>query len=324
MTDDDPTADIKVTEIVDDRSIELGVKYDEPLSRIEQTESEWLLGSSHVGKDEPSGGTSWRSRFNSSTRFYTKKVTLPDGRVVLGIVFRILDRTTAGTPKEQLAGWVPIEREADALGWIAFLNSEIRRTVSRKPDEKTDADHYCYMLEHGGRINGIVEAEDSWGHGGNLWIAKGQPLFKVGPNVLPLRESTHYYASKFTAKVEGTSVTGWALWFQPDPADASRYANGRVLCGWTDDENKVTSWVDFLNQQIRARLDEAASQPAPTEAEREAAAARHFQHSMAMFRKIGVPMPDAENVDDFVTRLEQQNKEGPIDNRSRVDPNKKK
>lgn len=308
-------------DLVDDESVEISAKYKEPLTRIDQNDDEWILGSSLVGKTMPEGGSHWRARWDASSRFYVRKVSLADGRVIVGVVLRITDKSTAGTPIEQLSGWVPAEKETDALLWIEFLNSEIRRTLTRKPDEKTDADHYRYMLEHGGRINGIVEAKDSWGHGGNVWIAKDQPVFKVGPYVIPLRASTHYYRSKFTVEAGGKRVAGWALWFQPDPRDASRFANGRVLCGWTDDGNKAASWVDFLNHQIRARLAEAASRPAPEpkdEAAEEAAATARFQGSMTMLRGLGLHVPDAKNVDELVTKLEEQTREGPIDSRSRI------
>ncbi|MCE9573520.1 MAG: hypothetical protein K8W52_10215 [Deltaproteobacteria bacterium] len=120
--DDDAIAKLKVA-----------AKFEPPLTGIEETRTEWLLGQMHVSKLRAEGGTSWRTRLTSSSRFHTR-ATLADVGPVIGVFLRVRDALQDQPPIEHLAGWVPAERGADAIEWMEFLNQQIRVRVAEGND----------------------------------------------------------------------------------------------------------------------------------------------------------------------------------------------
>jgi hypothetical protein len=117
---------------VDDDKIRRKVEFDPPLTGIEETATEWLLGQLHVGKTVNRGGTSWRASFSRTSRFYKREVALNDGTRVIGVVLRMcdIDDPPGQAQLEYLAGWTPVDRESEVDGWIAFLNTQITLRIS--------------------------------------------------------------------------------------------------------------------------------------------------------------------------------------------------
>jgi hypothetical protein len=177
-----------------------------------------------------------------------------------------------------------------------------------------DQEHIAFMLDGGtrGMIEQLVESADAWGFGGSLWIAKNSAHYKVGPvdttsgAIFDLSQDTHFEKTWFETEA---GPTGWAIWFHA-PGLPLR---GRMLCGWVPAarEADVARWLSFLNAEIAARVSEAGRPPEAMTPEARLGA------SIAAIRRLGVPIPDANNIDDFVTRLENASPDGPVDARTR-------
>ncbi|MBZ0234862.1 MAG: hypothetical protein K8M05_21220 [Deltaproteobacteria bacterium] len=190
----------------------------------------------------------------------------------------------------------------------------------------TDEDHIRYMLDGGerGLIERLWETKDAWGFGGSLWIAKEHPLFKDGPmrdasgDITRLTSYNRFEKTRF--HLADTGARGWAVWFLRGPRDAaSGSMDNRSLCGWVhlEREAELSGWLDFLNSLIETHVEKAsAAWSAMTEAERQAVSDRHVQRSLAFFRSLGISMPDAENMDELVDKMQEMGKDGPIDLRS--------
>jgi hypothetical protein len=179
----------------------------------------------------------------------------------------------------------------------------------------SDDDHIRYMLDGGtrGLLEHLVELRDAWGFGGTIWIAKHAAVYKVGPgdstdgDLYPLRPATRWEKTWFELD---TGAKGWAVWFHaPELA-----LDGRSLCGWVPPEREVelTKWLTFLNAEI-AKL--VANAPPVDPAEE---AAKKFALTRAFYEHLGIPLPEAGNMDELVGRLEEASKaDHPIDLRGK-------
>jgi len=252
---------------ITDDSIRHRVRYHEPLVAIKETESEWLLGSMHVGKHEAKGGTSWRGDFDESTAFRKQPFDYPD----LGRGWAIIFRQTAHSRLEReaieyVAGWVPSDRGQQADEWIAFLNKEIRhrveecatRDVSRPefvPDDRgLDDPGYLRQQLLAKPIDGIVETmeedEPHW-RVGEILLSQEVPTFEIAgledfyPDEARFRKQNFDYPSE--------SLRGAALIFHEG---RRRGRDVEYLVGWvpSDREPEAERWVAFLNAAMdRAR-----------------------------------------------------------------------
>ena len=193
----------------------------------------------------------------------------------------------------------------------------------------TDEDHIRYMLDGGerGRIERPVETKDAWGFGGTLWLAKEHPAFKDGPMTEPsgtitqLNSHCRFETTRF--ELADAGAKGFAVWFVRGFRDTSSSSlDNRSLCGWVrlEREAEFAGWIDFLNDLIAKHLAklQAAWEAMTDEERRDAMSHQHFEASMAFFRRLGVPTPEAQNMDEFMTRLEAMaSADSPVDLRSR-------
>lgn len=181
---------------------------------------------------------------------------------------------------------------------------------------ETDDEHIAYMLDGGtrGMIERLVETEDTWGFGGSLWISKTYAHYEAGAlgassgRIYALGEHTRFEKAWFELD---TGAKGWAVWFHAPELPL----RGRMLCGWVpaDRESDITSWLAFLNAEIEARVREGRRLPVRAAA---ASSDERFKASIEAFRRLGVPMPQADNIDAFVARLEEAAADGPLDART--------
>jgi hypothetical protein len=173
------------------------------------------------------------------------------------------------------------------------------------PGEFADDDHIRYMLDGGdrGTIERLWESKDAWGFGGPLLLSKDYPAFKDGSmgkttgEISMLNDHCRFEKTRFA--LSDTGASGWAVWFQRGPREASSGSlHNRSLCGWVplDREPEVTGWIDFLNHTIAAHLDKRrAAWEAMTEEQRQdAISAEHFRRSFAFFESLGIPVPRAK------------------------------
>ena len=194
-----------------------------------------------------------------------------------------------------------------------------------RPDEMTDLDHIRVMVDDGSRgmIERLHESQDAWGFGGGLWISKDKGRFIAdGHGALPLHRDCNFERVHFDLPDVGPAGTsGWAVFFRQYRADAPtrRHRGMRwYLCGWVPAErgDELAGWLDLLNAAIERQVRKIESEASdPSEARLEDDAAAHFRASTAWMRSLGLPVPEAENIGDLMTKLEQMSKDGPIDMR---------
>jgi hypothetical protein len=147
--------------------IKVLVAHAAPLEGITETDGEWIIGSMHVGKREPVGGTSWRGRFDETTGFRAEWFDFPDvSRRGWAIVFRHTAHASENAePIEYIAGWVPPEREGEARDWVGFLNREIKSrlreasSAGRAGQDVRFVREVCFReFGHGGEAPSLADA----------------------------------------------------------------------------------------------------------------------------------------------------------------------
>lgn len=105
--------------------------YKEPLRGVEEPRYAWSLGTSfQISQVAAEYKAGWNYDLTPESRFMKRPFALDEsegGLRGVAIVFRAFEpRPGPGLASEHFIGWVPQEREAEADGWIAFLNDEIR------------------------------------------------------------------------------------------------------------------------------------------------------------------------------------------------------
>lgn len=79
-----------------------------------------------------------------------------------------------------------------------------------------------------------------------------------------------------------------------------------------DQEAELKKWLTFLNDEIATRVANAP----PVDPEKQAA--RSFALQKAWFERIGIPLPEAGNMDELVGKIEEASKaDGPLDARGK-------
>lgn len=190
-------------------------------------------------------------------------------------------------------------------------------------EDMTDDEHVSYMLDGGDRglIESFIKTEDSIGFGGGIVLHRELPAYKYlsrpgGPKALPVGRRSEFYAQRFALDTGASGVAVW-FWTGEDPVRPRRRAN-RTLCGWVPlaREAELAAWLEELNRTIQANLDRVGAPT--TEAELEVAMKAHTQGNIALLRGLGLTVPDADNMDELVTRLEEAGRDGPIDARGKA------
>ena len=95
----------------------------EPLARLEQTDTEWRLGTLSIDKLCPRFRQGWSFELQPEARF-TKQRFNADGVCGCAVIFHAIDGRGAPTmTQDYFVGWVPTAREFELDRWIAFLNN---------------------------------------------------------------------------------------------------------------------------------------------------------------------------------------------------------
>ena len=110
-------------------------------------------------------------------------------------------------------------------------------------------------------LSGIKETPAVWDLGG-LRIKRRYPEWVAG-FARDLYPQSHFYKRWFALPT--TAQRGWAVIFQVRPvAEAAPDQKVEYLAGWVQPEraDEADRWIEFLNSEIRKRLQEkAASKP---------------------------------------------------------------
>ena len=110
-----------------------------PLAGIRETTNERTFdGSPRFDKRRPQFSTGFWTGLDERARFLKRWFDFPDlGKRGWSIIFQ--DFPPPGPDCEWFLGWVPPEREAEADGWIAFMNAETQRLLRKDATEKPRA-----------------------------------------------------------------------------------------------------------------------------------------------------------------------------------------
>jgi hypothetical protein len=130
------------------------------VERLVETKDAWGFGgtswlSKHhaVWKDGPARSPEGQiNALHPSCEYYLQRFALDTGARGLAIWFRRGPADPAlPLGNRSLLGWVALEREGEAAGWIAFLNGEIKarlRDAAAARAEMTDAEHEAASAAH--------------------------------------------------------------------------------------------------------------------------------------------------------------------------------
>lgn len=118
-----------MTDAITDKSLKTLLQIMDPIDRLHETGDAWGFGQSlRIDRRwaKYSDGFNWDLRPES--HFYKRRFDFPDmGTKGCAIIFQAFPPIDPPAQRsEYFAGWVPLDREADADQWIAFLNAEIR------------------------------------------------------------------------------------------------------------------------------------------------------------------------------------------------------
>lgn len=108
------------------------------------------------------------SALRAESHFYKRAFDFPDlGVKGYALVFRVYrPMGQPGQVAEYLAGWVPLDRETDVDGWVAFLNAEIRDrlvTAGIQPRPPGAADGVLRAHPEAGGVTRIGDFRESYG-----------------------------------------------------------------------------------------------------------------------------------------------------------------
>lgn len=112
-------------------------------------------------------------------------------------------------------------------------------------------------------LDGLHETGDAWSLGSSVRIDKRYPLFSDGfeRDLLP---SSHFYKRWFELAEHGQR--GWAIVFQVFPPGTLPWPKAEYFAGWVPPErgDEADRWIEFLNNEIRDRLQRAMLVSAPS------------------------------------------------------------
>lgn len=138
-------------------------------------------------------------------------------------------------------------------------------------------------------IKGLRETGDAWSLGQSVRIDKRYPLYSDGfeHDLLP---SSHFYKRWF--EFADTGQKGWAIVFQVFAPGTLPWPKAEYFVGWVPPEQATdaTRWIEFLNAEIRARFQGAASATPPTRPAAdapEASPGRQLLRVVKAFRELG-------------------------------------
>lgn len=102
-------------------------------------------------------------------------------------------------------------------------------------------------------LKGLVDNADEWVLG-PLHIHKSQPLWSLGYSG---RLTSTSRIRKHRLDQASHDKAGWALIFRASDRDENPEGPDEYLFGWTPTElgAEVDDWIDFLNREIRARVE---------------------------------------------------------------------
>jgi len=258
-----------MSEPMTEMRIRTWVILDQPLERIEEAETVWRLGHCQVSKLTDSGGSGWTPRFGEEACFRREWFDFPDlGRRGWAIIL-LVTMSREGedrVPVEQIAGWVPPEREAQADQWIAFLNLQIvKRLAERKgrgvperqaaPEDDRTFDDAGLLREHIERyaptaIASMVERTEGrqrWWTIGAVDIDLANGLYEAVVALdMPVEAGSRFRKQPFSYP------DGWrgvAIVFH---LTTRRGRPVEFLAGWVppDREADADRWIAFLNGEL--------------------------------------------------------------------------
>jgi hypothetical protein len=122
--------------------LRVAVSTDRPLVDLEERETKWVLGGISISRSHPWFSYGYKANLRHDSHFRKQRFSFPDlNKVGLAIIFRAWETGDEGLPEEFFAGWVPEERESDAISWIKFLNQELRwRLVEKRERDEQRRD----------------------------------------------------------------------------------------------------------------------------------------------------------------------------------------
>lgn len=133
---------------------------------------------------------------------------------------------------------------------------------------ETVTDETIKTLLRGSRrapLDGLHETGDAWSLGASVRIDKRYPLFSDGleRDLLP---TSHFYKRWFELAEPGQR--GWAIVFQVFPPGTLPRPKAEYFVGWVPPErgDEADRWIEFLNHEIRDRLQRAKPASAPDSA----------------------------------------------------------
>jgi len=117
----------------------MATHHERPLLGIQENEDHrWFDGNPRFEKRSPTYGVGWWFHMDERARFLKRWFDFPDlGKRGWAIIFQ--DFPPPGPDCEWFLGWVPPEREAEADGWIAFMNAETQRLLREDAAETAKA-----------------------------------------------------------------------------------------------------------------------------------------------------------------------------------------
>ncbi|MDB4961751.1 MAG: hypothetical protein JWP01_1750 [Myxococcales bacterium] len=119
-----------------------------PLSQIQETANEWLLGTWTLAKSHRTWRVGYAHPLVAGAAFRTFPFDI-DGKRGVAVFFE-----SAGEPPWIFAGWVEPERATEAAAWADFLNSEIANRLADLPAGKNPT-----YDPHDGKLSQDIEDE---------------------------------------------------------------------------------------------------------------------------------------------------------------------
>jgi hypothetical protein len=120
--------------------LRVAVSTDRPLVDLEERETKWVLGGISISRNHPWFSYGYKASLRHDSHFRKQRFSFPElKRTGWAIIFRAWEKGDEGRPEEFFAGWVPEERESDAIRWIKFLNQELRWRLVEKRERDEQA-----------------------------------------------------------------------------------------------------------------------------------------------------------------------------------------